>query len=44
MTNEDIAVTIGEFVSAAKRAFDAGFDFIQLHAANGVNICHDNLG
>jgi N-ethylmaleimide reductase len=35
MTAADIASTIGEFAQAAKNAVAAGFDGIELHAANG---------
>jgi N-ethylmaleimide reductase len=35
MTEADIANTIAEFVQAAQRAISAGFDGIELHAANG---------
>jgi N-ethylmaleimide reductase len=35
MTGADIDATIGEFVQAAKNAVTAGFDGIELHAANG---------
>lgn len=35
MTAADIKTTIGEFVQAAKNAVAAGFDGIELHAANG---------
>ena len=35
MTEADIAEAIGEFVNAAKMAVQAGFDGIELHAANG---------
>lgn len=35
MTETDIKATIAEFVQAAKHAVTAGFDGIELHAANG---------
>lgn len=35
MTDSDIAVTIEEFASAAENAIAAGFDGVELHAANG---------
>ena len=35
ITLEDINIEIGAFVSAAKRAIDAGFDGVELHGANG---------
>ena len=35
MTEADIAATIGEYVSAARLAIEAGFDGVELHAANG---------
>jgi N-ethylmaleimide reductase len=35
MTTEDIIQTKNEFVSAAKKAMDAGFDGVELHGANG---------
>lgn len=35
MNTDDIATTIQEFVHAARLAIDAGFDGIELHAANG---------
>ncbi|RYU91904.1 alkene reductase [Mucilaginibacter terrigena] len=35
MTKADIENTIGEFVSAAINAIKAGFDGVELHAANG---------
>jgi len=38
MTTEDIKITIDEFVQAAKNAISAGFDGVELHAANGYLI------
>jgi len=35
MTDEDIKTTIEEFAQGAKNAVEAGFDGIELHAANG---------
>ena len=35
MTDADIAAAIHEFATAARLAIDAGFDGIELHAANG---------
>lgn len=35
MTEADVKTTIGEFVQAARNAVAAGFDGIELHAANG---------
>ncbi|MFH2067166.1 MAG: alkene reductase [Pseudomonadota bacterium] len=35
MTGEEIKSTIAEFVQAAKNAVTAGFDGVELHAANG---------
>ncbi len=54
MTTEDLANTKAEFVGSAKNAVDAGFDGVELHAANGYlleqflspvsNIRKDNYG
>ena len=38
MTRADIAATIAEYVQAAKLAIEAGFDGVELHAANGYLI------
>ncbi len=38
MTGDDIARVTGEYVAAAKLALDAGFDGVELHAANGYLI------
>ncbi len=35
MTTADIAHAVGEYVAASKMAIDAGFDGVELHAANG---------
>jgi N-ethylmaleimide reductase len=35
MTPDDIAAAVGEFVQAARMAMEAGFDGVELHAANG---------
>ncbi len=35
MTEADIRATIADFVAASARAFKAGFDFVQVHGANG---------
>lgn len=54
MTTEDIINTKKEYVKAALNALDAGFDFVELHSANGYlleqflspisNIRKDNYG
>lgn len=54
MTSEEIEKTKGEFVQAAKNAIEAGFDGVELHAANGYlleqflnpdsNVRNDNYG
>lgn len=38
MTNADIAQTVAEYANAAKLAIQAGFDGVELHAANGYLI------
>lgn len=38
MTQEDITATVGEYVQSAKLAMEAGFDGVELHAANGYLI------
>ncbi len=35
MTHDDIGAAITDFVAAARRALDAGFEVIELHAAHG---------
>jgi 2,4-dienoyl-CoA reductase-like NADH-dependent reductase (Old Yellow Enzyme family) len=35
MTNEEVKITIDEFVQAGRRAKQAGFDGVQLHVAHG---------
>lgn len=38
MTEQDIAAAVAEFAHAAKLAIEAGFDGVELHAANGYLI------
>lgn len=38
MTQADIALAVDEYVKSAKLAIDAGFDGVELHAANGYLI------
>lgn len=38
MTDEDIAHAVAEYASSARLALDAGFDGVELHAANGYLI------
>ena len=38
MSERDIAHAVGEYANAAKRALEAGFDGVELHAANGYLI------
>jgi len=38
MSEADIAQAVGEYVDASKRAIQAGFDGVELHAANGYLI------
>ena len=54
MTADEIVETKAEYVTAAKNAIDAGFDFVELHSANGYlleqflspvsNVRNDNYG
>jgi N-ethylmaleimide reductase len=54
MTSDELVMTKNEFISAARNAIEAGFDGIELHAANGYlleqflsptsNIRTDNYG
>ena len=54
MTADEIVETKAEYFTAAKNAIDAGFDFVELHSANGYlleqflspvsNIRNDNYG
>lgn len=42
MTTDDIAKAVDDFVAAAKRAVDAGFEVIEIHAAHGY-LLHEFL-
>lgn len=42
MTGADVAAVVGAFRSAASRAFAAGFEWLELHAAHGY-LCHGFL-
>src|SRR5699024_9915753 len=42
LTTGEIAETVTAFASAARRAVDAGFDFVELHAAHGY-LLHEVL-
>ncbi|KAJ5313010.1 hypothetical protein PENANT_c018G04447 [Penicillium antarcticum] len=46
MTIEEIQETVKEYVDAAKRAHEAGFDGVEIHGANGYlldQFLHDNV-
>ncbi|KAL1980859.1 hypothetical protein VTN96DRAFT_3394 [Rasamsonia emersonii] len=46
MTVEEIKETVAEYAAAAKRAMEAGFDGVEIHAANGYlleQFLHDNI-
>jgi len=46
MTVEDIEEMVKEYAAAAKRAIEAGFDGVEIHAANGYlleQFLHDNV-
>ncbi|KAJ5981751.1 hypothetical protein N7522_013379 [Penicillium canescens] len=46
MTTEEIQETVKEYVAAAKRAREAGFDGVEIHGANGYlldQFLHDNV-
>ena len=42
MSNEDIQKAIYDFIAAAKRSVEAGFEVIEVHAAHGY-LCHQFL-
>jgi thioredoxin reductase len=39
LTISEIEFVVEEFVQAARRAFDAGFDFVEIHGAHGYLVC-----
>jgi N-ethylmaleimide reductase len=43
LTTEEVKETVKDFATAAKNAIDAGFDGVELHAANGY-LVHQFLG
>ncbi|GBC81803.1 NADH oxidase [bacterium HR10] len=39
LTTEEIRVIVSEFVEGARRAREAGFDFVEIHGAHGYLVC-----